>query len=110
MNNEYDADQEIDVIKKSIPIYEQETHISWMRDEPFAKIYASDSTQITRLDKLCKESPDMYQLIEDTGYGKRYICKDKSLISLRKTKRQMTESQKEQAAMRMKQMHSKKNK
>lgn len=38
-------------------VAEQEVHISWMRDEDFAKIYASDSTAITRLDKLCRTSP-----------------------------------------------------
>ena len=25
--------------KKSVPVYEQETHISYMRDELFAKVY-----------------------------------------------------------------------
>lgn len=33
--------------KKSVPIFELETHISYMRDESSAKIYTSDSTQIT---------------------------------------------------------------
>ena len=52
---------------KSIPINEQETHISFMRDESFARIYTSDTTQMTRLDKLCENNPDMYKLVEDTG-------------------------------------------
>lgn len=47
----------------SVGIEEQETHISYMRDESYAKVYTSDSTQITRLDKLCKTNPDMYKLI-----------------------------------------------
>lgn len=47
----------------SLPIAEQETHISYMRDEPFALVYTSDTTQMTRLDKLCTNSPDMYSLI-----------------------------------------------
>lgn len=74
-----------------------------MRDEKFATIYASDSTYITKLDKLCKESPDMYSLIEDTGRGKKYLLKDKSLISFRSKKiiRTMTDEQKKQAAERM---------
>lgn len=29
---------------KSVPINEQETHISFMRDESFARIYTSDTT------------------------------------------------------------------
>ena len=44
----------------SVGIDEQETHISYMRDESYAKVYTSDSTQMTRLDKLCKINPDMY--------------------------------------------------
>ena len=53
-------------INMSVSIEEQEICINAMRDEKFATIYASDSTYITKLDKLCKESPDMYSLIEDT--------------------------------------------
>ena len=79
----------------SVGIEEQETHISYMRDESYAKVYTSDSTQMTRLDKLCKTNPDMYKLIEDTGRGKSYLISDKGLISFRAKKREMTEEQKE---------------
>lgn len=89
----------------SVGIEEQETHISYMRDESFAKVYTSDSTQITRLDKLCKANPDMYKLIEDTGRGKNYMITDKGLITLRAKKREMTEEQKQNAAKRMKKLH-----
>lgn len=95
--------------KKSVPIFEQETHISYMRDESSAKIYTSDSTQITRLDKLCKESPDMYVRLGETQNGKSYLLKDKSLVSLRKSKRQMTDEQKRLAAERMKKWQQDKN-
>lgn len=90
------------VINNNVSSDEQETNISYMRNEPFAKIYTSDSTQITRLDKLCKESPEFYQLDYDTGRGKGYILKDKSLISFRskKTTRTLTEEQKKAAAER----------
>lgn len=54
-----------------------------MRDESFARIYTSDTTQMTRLDKLCASNPDMYKLVDDTGNGKNYICYDKTLVSLR---------------------------
>ena len=86
-----------------VSIEEQEICINAMRDEKFATIYASDSTYITKLDKLCKESPDMYSLIQDTGRGKKYLLKDKSLISFRAKKktRTMTDEQKKQAAERM---------
>lgn len=95
--------------KKSVPICEQETYISYMRDESSAKIYTSDSTQITRLDKLCKESPDMYMCLGETQNGKSYLLKDKSLVSLRKSKRQMTDEQKRLAAERMKKWQQNKN-
>ena len=41
--------------RKSVPVYEQETHISYMRDEQFAKVYTSDTTQMTKFDKRCKD-------------------------------------------------------
>ena len=80
---------------KSIPINEQETHIIYMRDESFARIYTSDTTQMTRFDKLCESNPDMYKLVEDTGNGKNYICYDKTLVSLRSKKRKLSEEQKQ---------------
>ena len=89
----------------SVGIEEQETHISYMRDESFAKVYTSDSTQMTRLDKLCKTNPDMYKLIENTGRGKSYLISDKGLISFRAKKREMTEEQKRIAADRMRKLH-----
>lgn len=46
--------------RKSVPVYEQETHISYMRDEQFAKVYTSDTTQMTKFDKRCKDFPDMW--------------------------------------------------
>lgn len=87
--------------KMTVPINEQETHVYYMRDEKFAKVYTSDSTQITRFDKLCKTNPDMYTLIEDTGRGKMYLIADKSLVSFRATKRQYTQEQKEEMRQRL---------
>lgn len=93
----------------SVPLYEQETHISFMRDEDFARIYTSDSTQITRLDKLCESNPDMYQLERDEKLSRSYICKDKSMISFRSKKRQISEEQKRAASERFKKYHENKN-
>ena len=78
-----------------VPIYEQETHISYMRDEDFLIIYTSDTTQMTRFDKLCINAPNVYELIADNGRGKTYKCKDKSLISFRSKKVVLTEEQKQ---------------
>ena len=87
--------------KMTVPVNEQETHVYYMRDEKCAEVYTSDSTQITRFDKLCKTSPEMYTLIEDTGRGKMYQIADKSLVSFRSTKRQYTQEQKEEMRQRL---------
>lgn len=98
-----------DVIeKKPLSVSEQETNIIFMRDEDFAKIYTSDSTMITKLDRLCKESPSMYRLDYCTPVGKSYICADKSLVSLRSKKREMSDEQKEAASERMRQYQANK--
>lgn len=92
-----------EVRRKSVPIYEQEAHISYMRDEQIVKVYTSDTTQMTKFDRRCKDFPDMWQCVSDDGYGKCYICRDKSLISARgkKVKREMTDEQREAAKRRM---------
>lgn len=97
---------EVTTSNLSLSIAEQETHISYMRDEPFALVYTSDTTQMTRLDKLCINSPDMYSLISDTGRGKTYKIANKKLISLRAKKRELTDEQKKAAGERMKKSRS----
>lgn len=93
----------------TVSIAEQEVCINWMRDEDFATIYTSDTTQMTRLDKLCKTSPDMYSLIANTGRGKTYRVEDKGLISFRSKKREMSDEAKEAASQRFKDMWASKN-
>ena len=98
-------DENIDEPKSlnSVSISEQEVCINFMRDQDFATIYTSDSTYITKLDKLCKSSPDMYSVLSDTGRGKTYRVEDKTLISFRAKKREMSEEQKIKAGERMRQ-------
>lgn len=88
-------------VLNSLSISEQETNIIFMRDQEFAEIYTSDSTQMTRLDKLCETSPEYYTLISDTGRGKTYRITDKSLISFRSKKKEMSEEQRNAARERM---------
>lgn len=76
-------------LSNSVSIFEQEVSINFMRDEDFATIYTSDTTYMTKLDKLCKTSPDMYSLIADTGRGKTYRVEDKTLISFRAKKKRI---------------------
>lgn len=61
-------------LSNSVSVLEQEVCINFTRDEGFATIYTSDTTYMTKLDKLCKTSPDMYSLIADTGRGKNLSC------------------------------------
>ena len=51
-------------LSNSVSISEQEVCINFMRDEDFATIYTSDTTYMTKLDKLCKTSPDMFYLYQ----------------------------------------------
>lgn len=100
-----DENEEISVeepkLSNSVSISEQEVCINFMRDEDFATIYTSDTTYMTKLDKLCKTSPDMYSLIADTGRGKTYRLEDKTLISFRARKREISDEQKIAASKRM---------
>lgn len=96
-------------MSNSVSVAEQETTVSFMRDEEFATIYTSDTTQMTRLDKLCRTSPDMYSLIANTGRGKTYRVEDKGLISFRSKKREMSDEAKEAASQRFKDMWASKN-
>ena len=90
----------------NLPVAEQEWVISAMRDEDFAIIYSSDSTMITKLDKLCKNSPEYYSLIEKNKYGNKYKIADKALVSLRQKKREVSDEFKEAASERFKKLHA----
>lgn len=104
INNDEDKEttSEEPKLSNSVSISEQEVSINFMRDETFATIYTSDTTYMTKLDKLCKTSPGMYSLIADTGRGKTYRLEDKTLISFRAKKRELSEEQKIAAGERIK--------
>lgn len=77
-----------------LPIYEQETNINFMRDEDIAVVYTSDSTTMTKLDKLITLPDTEWKLkeihrLQDTGeiVGKTYTC-PKKFISFRSVRRQ----------------------
>lgn len=88
----------------SVNINEQETTISFSRMDRSVFVWTSDTTVMTKLDRLCKESPENYQCVSvgtaklkgDT-VDKEYRIADKSLICFRprKLKRALTEEQKE---------------
>lgn len=86
----------------TLSIQEQEVCINAIRDEEFATAYCSDSTWITKFDKLSEKSPDLFEVIAETDYGKTYKF-PKRLISIRSSivTREMTDEQKQLAADRL---------
>lgn len=92
-------------VNYSIPSDEQECIISFMRNDDFAIISTSDTTMKTKLDKLCENSPNFYSLIEENKYYKTYKISDKSLISFRQKKKEMSEENKVKASERFKELH-----
>ena len=87
----------------SLSLSEQEICINAVRDEEFATAYCSDITWITKFDKLVTKSPDLFEVIAETEYGKTYRF-PKRLISIRSSivTREMTDEQKELASKRLK--------
>ena len=90
-------------VKMSLSMSEQEVHISATRDEDFATAYCSDNTWITKMDKLVSKSPDLFEVVAETEWGKTYRF-PKRLISIRSSivTREMTDEQKQLAAERLK--------
>lgn len=93
-------------------ISEQETSVSFVRDSDICTVYTSDSTIMTKLDKLAEsdKSPhwklkEEHRLINGELVGKTYET-HKRLISFRAniSTREMSEEQKEAASERFKQM------
>lgn len=93
----------------ALTIEEQEVCINAMRDEDFATIYCSDTTWITKMDKLVEKSPELFEVLAETDYGKTYKF-PKRLISIRSSivTREMTEEQKQLAAERLRNAREKK--
>lgn len=87
----------------SVLLEEQETHVSFTRLKSECIVWTSDKTTITKLDKLVKVAPEVYQvraveLYKGKVVHKEYLITDKTLISFRhlKTTRVLTEEQKQQ--------------
>ena len=87
----------------ALSIEEQELCINAMRDDDFATAYCSDRTWITKFDKLVEKSPDLFEVVAETEYGKTYKF-PKRLISIRSTivVREMTDEQRQLATERLK--------
>ncbi len=92
----------------SLSIEEQETHINFNRDNERAIVYTSDTTMITKLNKLV-ELPDTEWKLESVAklkngeiVGKTYSC-PVNFISFRKKKveRVYSETEKKKIAERL---------
>lgn len=85
---------------------EQETTISYSRDEDIASVYTCDNTVLTKLSKLAKEYPNEYKVImihkiKDDISGYEFEI-PKKLISFRApTTRVMSDEQRQAAAERL---------
>lgn len=93
-------------------ISEQETSVSFSRDSDICTVYTSDSTVMTKLDKLAESDKSPYwklkeehRLLNGELVGKTYET-HKRLISFRAniTTREMSEEQKEAASERFRKM------
>ena len=86
---------------------EQEVHVSFGRNDNVAKVYASDTRYINKLDKLVENNPKFWkctgtETVRGEVIGKSYECPI-SLISFRskKTVKILTEEQKEELRQRL---------
>lgn len=94
----------------SVSNEEQETTISFSRNDTGAEIWTSDRTVMTKLDRMCRESPETWKckkaeyLLDGSLANKVYTVSDKSLISFRsrKIKRDLTDEQRAELSARMK--------
>ena len=90
----------------SLPSAEQETVVNFMRGEDFATVSTSDSTMKTKFDKLCENSPGFYSCIDENDYYKTYKIADKTLVSFRQKKKEMSEENKNAASERFRKLHA----
>lgn len=91
-----------------LSIEEQEISIIASRDEEYATMYCSDNTWITKMDKLVIKSPNLFKVINQNDISKTYRF-PKRLISIRSSIRELSDEQRQAAAMRMRNYHNKGN-
>lgn len=99
-----------------LPVYEQETTVNFYRDSDICTVYTSDSTVMTKLDKLAENPKAPHWKLKEEHrsqsgdlVGKTYET-HKRLISFRAdiSTRELTEEQKEAASERMKEWQDRK--
>ena len=92
-------------------IEEQETHINWSRGDARAKIYVSDITTMTKLDKLVAADDSEWKLDKEYRekdgrvHGKFYSC-PVEFISFRSKRVSLSEEQKQAMAQRLRDLNA----
>ena len=86
---------------------EQEISINATRTDDIATIYCSDSTWITKMDKLVEKSPALFKVIRDDEFGKTYSF-PKKLISIRSSvvKRELSDEQRKAMGDRLRNLRN----
>lgn len=90
----------------AISIAEQEVHITFSRGDEIAKVYVTDSTWITKMDKRVAASDGLIKEIEvlkdrsGQTLGKRYEMPVR-LLSIRTKIREVSEEERERASERL---------
>jgi hypothetical protein len=89
--------------KASLTAPERETIITFDDEGNECQIYTCSRPVMTKLDKLCKSSPEHYKLKKRDEYSKTYTT-DKRLLSFRseRQKRTLTEEQRRANIERLK--------
>ena len=89
----------------SIEVKEQETTINFSRSGKKMIVWTSDSTVMTKLDKLVKSAPSEWEISKVDTINGEIVAKEyrasKSRITFRGNKRQMTDEQRRQMADRL---------
>lgn len=81
--------------------YERETVINFSDADGSAEIYTASTHTIKKLDKLCEEHPDYYQILKSDEWSKTYKIKSKKLIKFAKPPRQLSDEEKAAISARL---------
>jgi hypothetical protein len=65
---------------------ERETIINFNDEEEIANLYTCNRSMMTKMDKLCKSNPNIFQLDEYDDNSKTYLL-PKKLVSIHKPKK-----------------------
>lgn len=89
---------------------EQEVSINFLRKDDLAEAYVSDNTWITKFEKLCAKSPDLYKKVNETEWGSTYTFPKKLLVLKSKiVTRELTEEQRIEIGKRLSKGREKSN-